>query len=323
MREPSTRAEGVGRIFDIQRCSLHDGPGIRTTVFLKGCGLRCAWCHNPEGLTPDPILSFLPEKCIGCGWCFRTCPRQAHEMVEGRHILDRSVCAACGRCAQECHAGALEIVGREVTADEVLAVALRDRVFYESSGGGLTLSGGEPLLQPAFCAAVLRKAKEIPLHCCIETSGFCQPDALDSVAQWVDLFLFDWKESDPARHARYCGADFERILANLRALHDAGRPIRLRCPIIPGFNDRPDHLEGIAALAQSLPRLKGVELLPYHRLGESKRRRFGMEEPPAQSGNPADSDIVKGWTGILEQRGLVVTHDGKRGQSLIQPACSP
>lgn len=311
MREPSTRDEVVGRIFDIQRCSVYDGPGIRSTVFLKGCGLRCVWCHNPEGLTPDLLLSFLPEKCIGCGCCFRACSNRAHGMAEGRHLLDRSRCAVCGRCAQECYAGALEIVGRDVTVDEVLALALRDRVFYESSGGGLTLSGGEPLLQPAFCAALLRKAKRIPLHCCVETSGHCAPDALKAIAPCVDLFLFDWKESDPARHVQYCGVDSERILANLRALHDAGWPIRLRCPIIPGFNDRPDHLEGIIALARSLPRLKGVELLPYHRLGESKMRRFGFADGSGRSGRAAESDIVPRWVEILEHRGLVVVHDGR------------
>ena len=303
MREPSTQDEVVGRIFDIQRCSLHDGPGIRTTVFLKGCGLRCAWCHNPEGLTPAALLSFLPEKCIGCGWCFKACPHQAHWMAEGRHELDRSKCTVCERCAQECYAGAIEIVGRDVTVDEVLELVLRDQAFYESSGGGLTLSGGEPLLQPAFCATLLRQAKQVALHCCVETSGHCEPDALKAIAPYVDLFLFDWKESDPARHAQYCGVDSERILANLRALHDAGRPIRLRCPIIPGFNDRSDHLDGIVALARSLPHLKGVELLPYHCLGESKIQRFGLGDLCRRSGIAVEPEVLPRWNEVLESHG--------------------
>lgn len=311
MREPSTHDEVAGRIFDIQRCSLHDGPGIRTTVFLKGCGLRCAWCHNPEGLTPGPLLAFLPEKCIGCGWCFTACPRQAHGMAEGRHVLDRSRCVVCGRCAQECYAGALEIVGRDMTVDEVLELVLRDRIFYESSGGGLTLSGGEPLLQAAFCAALLHEAKDIPLHCCVETSGHCEPDALKAIASCVDLFLFDWKESDPARHTEFCGVSHERILANLRALHDAGWPIRLRCPVIPGFNDRSDHRDGMIALARSLPRLKGVELLPYHRLGESKIRRFGVGQAGAHGGTAVESDVVPQWMDILERHGVAVVRNGK------------
>ncbi len=310
MRGPSTLDEPVGRVFDLQRCSLHDGPGIRTTVFLMGCGLRCAWCHNPEGMTAGPILSFLPERCLGCGGCLRVCPNHVHGVAEGQHVLDRSQCAGCGRCTRECCAGALELVGRDRTADEVLALVLRDRAFYESSGGGLTLSGGEPLLQPAFCAALLRQARLAALHCCVETSGHCEPEALRAVAPYVDLFLYDWKESDPARHAEYCGADQERIRGNLQELHDAGSRIRLRCPIIPGFNDRPDHLEGIAALALSLPRLEGVELLPYHRLGEGKLRRFGISPGRGCSGESVGPDVVPRWRDILERRGLVVLRAG-------------
>ena len=308
MHEPNIATSVVGRIFDIQRCSLHDGPGIRTTVFMKGCPLRCAWCHNPEGQTSRPLLSFVPEKCIGCGYCLRVCRNQGHRVLDGRHALDRAKCVVCGLCTRECFAGALEVVGRDVTVEDVLEVVLRDRPFYESSMGGITLSGGEPLLQAAFSKALLQQAKQAGLHCCVETCGQYEYDRLEAVAPYVDLFLYDWKESDPARHLDYCGASNERILANLRALHDAGRKIRLRCPIIPGFNDRSGHFQGIAALAQSLPNLEGVELLPYHRLGESKIRRFGLDHEAMLRVKAVDPDSLPRWTEFLRRRGLVVVN---------------
>jgi len=306
LREPNIATSATGTIFDIQRSSLHDGPGIRTTVFMKGCPLRCAWCHNPEGLTASPLLSFLPEKCIGCGRCLPVCRPQGHRITEGRHELDRSKCVACGLCARECYAGALEMIGRDVTVDDVLEIVLRDRFFYESSGGGLTLSGGEPLLQAAFCKALLQQAKQVGLHTCVETCGQYSYDRLEAVAPYVDLFLYDWKESDTARHLASCGAGNERILANLRALDGDGRRIRLRCPIIPGFNDRPDHFEGIAGLARSLHNLEGVELLPYHPLGVSKLRRFGLDHEPLPQAQTDIPDSLSRWVEFLRQRGLVM-----------------
>lgn len=306
MREPNIGTSAKGIIFDIQRSSLHDGPGIRTTVFMKGCPLRCAWCHNPEGLTSSPLLSFLPEKCIGCGHCLPVCRPHGHSITEGRHLLDRSRCVTCGSCARECYAGALEMIGRDVTVAEVMEVVLRDRPFYESSGGGLTLSGGEPLLQAAFCKSLLQQAKQSGLHTCVETCGQYSYDRLEAVAPYVDLFLYDWKESDTTRHLTFCGAGNERILANLRALDGDGSRIRLRCAIIPGFNDRPDHFEGIAEIARSLHNLEGVELLPYHPLGVSKMRRFGLDDEDMLRVQTTDQDSLPRWVDFLRQRGLVV-----------------
>jgi pyruvate formate lyase activating enzyme len=198
------------------------------------------------------------------------------------------------------------MIGRNVTVEEVMEVVLRDRPFYESSGGGLTLSGGEPLLQAAFCKALLQQAKQAGLHTCVETCGQYSYDRLEAVAPYVDLFLYDWKESDAARHLAACGTGNERILANLRALDGDGRKIRLRCPIIPEFNDRPDHFEGIAELARSLHNLEGVELLPYHPLGVSKMRRFGLDHETMPRVRAEAPESLSRWVDFLRQRGVVV-----------------
>jgi len=301
----------TGRLFDIQRFSIHDGPGIRTTVFFKGCPLRCVWCHNPEGIHPANHLSFLPDKCIGCGWCFSVCPNRAHAMVAGRHVLDRERCEVCGRCAEKCYAGAIEIVGRTATVEEVVGEVLRDRPFYETSGGGMTLSGGEPLMQIDFAAALLQAAKTHDLHCAVETCGQASWECFSRILEHVNLFLYDVKETDPTRHKEYTGADNELILENLRRLHDSGAAILMRLPIAPGLNDRPGHLEAAADLAASLPDLLGVEIMPYHRLGLSKRDRLGLAETntcPFEVETP-DQQTVTGWIHRLRARGATVIND--------------
>ena len=272
----TTDAALAGRIFDIQRFSIHDGPGIRTTVFLQGCPLDCAWCHNPEGRVPGPQLAFSPTLCIGCGYCLRHCPNGAHVLDGEAHRLDRQVCAACFACAEGCYSGALEVLGSERTVADVLDEVLRDRPFYEESGGGVTLSGGEPLAQPAFAEALLRAAKDAGLHTCLETCGAVPWEDLEAVAPHIDLFLYDWKETDPKRHRAFTGRDNASIRENLRRLHERGADIILRCPVIPGINLRDDHLAGIADLARALPRLKGVKVMAYHRLGDGKRERLGL-----------------------------------------------
>jgi len=296
----------TGAIFDIQRFSIHDGPGIRTTVFFKGCPLNCIWCHNPEGISRAPLLSFRPALCIGCGFCFRTCPAGCHRMEGGKHLFDRERCEACGRCAAECYPGALELVGREESAAEIMREVLRDKAFYDNSGGGLTLSGGEPLMQPDFAFELLCAARDAGLHCCVETCGFAARAALDLVRPKTDLFLFDVKETDRARHAELTGKPNDRILANLRHLHGTGADIILRLPIIPGVNDRPEHFKGIAALARDLPGLKGVEIMPYHQLGENKVGRFGLDQSRRAKASAPEPGVVEGWTGELRRRGVNV-----------------
>lgn len=268
---------GTGRIFDIQRFSIHDGPGIRTNVFLKGCPLRCKWCHNPEGLEIHPDLSYNADRCIGCGACAAACPYGCHTIGEQGHSFDRSRCVVCGKCCEVCYTDALERLGREVTVREVLDEVLKDRPFYETSGGGMTLSGGEPLYQPRFAAALLAGAKEEGLHVCIETSGFCSEETLRSVMEHVDIFLFDIKETDPVRHEEFTGVSNEVILRNLQLLDDAGKSVVLRCPVIPGFNARDEHFRQVALLADSLRHVLRVELEPYHPLGISKSERIGRQ----------------------------------------------
>lgn len=287
-------AEPTGTIFDIQKFSIHDGPGIRTTVFFKGCPLRCAWCHNPESYTRPRQLSFTPRLCIGCGYCFRTCPQQAHRMEGTVHVVDREACARCFRCVEECYARALEVMGTEMTVAEVMAEVMKDEPFYETSGGGMTVSGGEPMLQFEFLQALLVAGRAAGLHICMETCGLASPEQYAAIAPYVDLFLYDWKETDPERHRAFTGRPNERIRENLVALDRQGAALVLRCPIIPGYNLREDHLKGIAELARSLHHCAGVHVMGYHRLGSSKRERLGMgpEDPALQDvPNMTDADV--------------------------------
>ncbi len=297
----------TGRIFDIQRFSIHDGPGIRTTVFLKGCPLRCLWCGNPESISPEPSLSYVPDRCITCRACIPVCQTGALSAdANGKARLDRKRCTNCGDCAAQCDAKALELVGRSVTVDEVLSIVLRDRDYFEASGGGLTLSGGEPLEQPEFVEALLRKAKTQGLHCCIETAGHAGWSNLKRLLDVVDLWLYDFKETDPVRHLEFMGVSNSLILLNLRRLHAAGAAILLRCPMIPEHNARPEHLDGIASLARELPQLRGVELLAYYDLWRAKLKRFGLTSKLPESVKPPSLSTVDAWNKYLRKRGVRV-----------------
>lgn len=304
-----------GLVFDIQRFSVHDGPGIRTTVFLKGCPLRCRWCHNPESQDTDPEISFLPNNCIGCGYCLRRCPEGAHRLVDDsdgtrRHLFDRSRCVRCGSCTAECWADALELVGRRITVEEAIAEVRRDESFYAESGGGLTLSGGEPLFQPRFTEELLRAAKECGVHTAVETCGFASADVLMRARPFTDLFLYDLKETDDERHAEYTGVPLAPIVANLRLLCDVGAAIRLRLPIVPGLNDREDHFESIAALVASCntsgDRIEAVEIMPYHALGTDKLGRFDRSTPAGLPRTSVTSETVASWQSRLRESGLPV-----------------
>ena len=229
-------------------------------------------------------------------------------MADGEHVLDRAACTVCGACARECHAGVLEIVGQERTVEEVLAEVLSDRAFYEASGGGLTLSGGEPMMQPAFTTELLAAAKAEGLHCCVETSGYCDAGPLERLRGMVDLFLYDIKETDAERHRQMTGVSNERILENLRRLHDAGAEILLRCPIVPGVNDRADHFHALARLTDELPRLQGAEIVPYHRLGEGKLVRLGLAEAGRLAPESPSTERVSQWADQLRGLGVRVVN---------------
>ena len=291
----------TGMIFDMQRFSVHDGPGIRTTVFLKSCPLRCAWCHNPEGQELEVEISFLPDRCIGCGSCFTICPNGCHILKNDTHVFLRDRCERCGLCTGECYAQALERVGKEVTVAEVVDEVMKDKPFYDTSGGGMTLSGGEPLAQREFSIALLREAKRRDLHTCVETCGHGSYGGLESMLRFVDILFYDFKESDPEKHREYTGVPNLRILENLQRLDAVGAVIFLRCPIIPGMNDRNEHFEAIADLANRTTSIRQIDVIPYHPLGKSKSERIGKEYPlPDESFT--DDDEVNRWVAYIQER---------------------
>ena len=301
----------TGMVFDIQKFSIHDGPGIRTTVFLKGCPLRCRWCHNPESNTIRPQLSFMPERCIGCGFCFERCPNQAHRMLGDTHVLDRDKCVACGACTEKCYAEALEMIGREETVEEVLAEVLKDKPFYETSNGGMTVSGGEPLMQVEFTEELLRQAKEAGLHCAVETSGYGAFERIERLLPYVDLWLYDIKSIDEAQHRELTGVSNATILANARSLHDRSAQLLLRFPLVPGYNDSDADLVALAAFARELPGTLGVEIMPYHRLGEGKLERLGNDAAERAVADAPEPARVNAWIDRLAELGAKVLNERK------------
>lgn len=265
-----------GWVFDVKRYAVHDGPGLRTAVFLKGCALACAWCHNPESISPKPELALRPDLCIGCGICVEVCPNGVHRFTSsGEHLLGRDRCALCGRCAEACYAEALTMVGRKRSVASVLDELLEDRAFYEASGGGVTLTGGEPLVQPSFTAALLHACKAAGLHTALDTSGHVPWTVIATALPAVDLMLYDLKHLDPREHRRHTGATNALILENLRRLSEVGVPIEIRIPVVPTVNDAPDHLEAIGQFLGSLDNVVAVRLLAYHRLAGSKYASVG------------------------------------------------
>lgn len=266
----------TGIIFDIERFAIHDGPGIRTTLFLKGCPLACWWCHNPEAISARPQLAFFAEKCIGCGRCLAACPEGVHErLADGTRAMHRERCRVCGRCAAECCSGALVVEGRTITVEEAVTELGRDRPFYETSGGGVTLSGGEPLAQPAFTAAVLERCRAEGMHTCLDTCGQAPWADLERALAWTDLVLYDFKMADAERHQKYTGVANDLIRENLARIDAHGTPVEVRVPVIPGVNDDAENLDASAAFLAPLRSIRRVTLLGYHRLGESKYQRLG------------------------------------------------
>ncbi|MBI4509266.1 MAG: glycyl-radical enzyme activating protein [Deltaproteobacteria bacterium] len=275
-----------GTIFDIQRFSIHDGPGIRTLVFFKGCPLSCAWCSNPESQSSLPELMLDHERCRLCGRCTSACPIGCHAIVAGpqgrTHEVNRQKCQGHGKCVQNCPTSALRLVGARMTVDEVLAAVLEDYLFFVESRGGVTLGGGEPTTQPAFALELLRKCREYGIHTALETCGHTDRRVLERLMPFVDLFLFDIKHVDPQKHRSATGAPNDRILANAAHLLRTHASVVVRIPLIPGFNDDRESLEEMLGFVGEHSRSRSnqrVDLLPYHRFGVGKYRRLGREYP--------------------------------------------
>ena len=277
------------KITEIQRFCMHDGPGVRTTVFLKGCPLRCAWCHNPETQKRKGELLFASAKCIACGACAAACTRGAQSFAPVRQI-DRESCLACFACTDACPTGALSVAGKDMTVKELLAAVARDAAFYGEEGG-VTLSGGEPFLQGEGTLALLRACKERGYRTALETCGYGDSDLIVAAVPFVDLFLWDIKDTDEARHLAYTGGSLDVILSNLRAADKAGARIRLRCILVNGVNTEEEHYDRVAALALSLSRPTAVEILPYHAYGGSKATLLGKEDNGRTEWIPKEGQI--------------------------------
>lgn len=289
----------TGNVFDIQRFSIHDGPGIRTTVFLKGCSLNCVWCHNPESRKMNPELSYNGNICVGCGACISVCPNGCHTITEGTHVFVRAACVSCFQCSVVCYAGALKRIGKTYTVSELLGEVVKDSSYYEATGGGLTISGGEPMAQPDFTAALLKAAKEASLHTCIETSGYAPAEDFMKVLPFTDIFLFDYKLSEDTRHKAVTGVSQRIILENLYWLDRKNAPVILRCPVIPGENDTREHFDRIAGLASSLGNVIEINILPYHPYGAVKSERTGCASADLGIKAPGDPQ-VEAWIGLVQ-----------------------
>ncbi len=320
------------QLLEIQRMSTEDGPGIRTTVFLKGCSLHCSWCHNPESISPKPQLQWLQTNCMGCQLCVAACPNKTLSYVDNQIIIDRKLCQACGMCVEECPTGALEIMGKEISVDEVVQEVLKDKTYFEKSGGGITVSGGEPTLQSDFVAEFLKKMKEHNIHTALDTCGLAPSDAYEKVLPYSDLLLYDLKEIDSRKHKEFTGSSNEKILNNLLTIcewmnvHEIPKTLWIRTPIIPNATDTEENIAGIGKfLAANNIHPDRWELCAFNNLCNDKYLRLGTrwefekydlleEEKLNHLVAVAKSSGINGtkvlWTGSAKTKEEIISRNG-------------
>lgn len=300
----------TGLVFDVKKFAIHDGPGIRTTVFFKGCPLRCLLCHNPESQSLRPEIWLREERCTGCLDCLEVCEVDAFSHHDGAITIDRRKCDLGGACVEACPVNALEIVGREMTVDEVMAEVEKDAIFYDQSDGGVTFSGGEPLAQPAFLEALLRACRERGFHTTLDTSGHATPEEFRAVAPLVDLFLYDLKLIDPERHHTFTGVTNELITANLAWLASTGARVIVRFPPVPGVNDDLENLQAMGGFLNSLEGIDRIDILPYHVIGVGKYARLERDYELSEVIPPSPAEIDR-IAGVFGDHGLTVTVRGE------------
>ena len=293
----------TGNIFEIKRMAVHDGPGIRTTVFFKGCSLKCIWCHNPEGISAKPQLNFLAHKCVQCRACESVCPIGAHHFEGETHRIDRAACRACGKCVEVCPADAIGIYGKTVTTEELIPELLADKDFYDCSGGGVTLSGGECLCQAEFCAELLKVLKKEGIHTAVDTCGNVPTKAFDQVLDDTDLFLYDVKHMIAAEHEKLTGYSNTLILDNLKYITNCGAKVEIRIPLIPGCNDDDENLYKTGAFLAGLTGITKVKVLPYNPYAHSKYTALDMPYTMPEGTGQTDDEIASAVK-ILKESGL-------------------
>nr|MDO8135060.1 glycyl-radical enzyme activating protein [Candidatus Njordarchaeum guaymaensis] len=293
----------TGVIFNVQRFSTEDGPGIRTTVFMKGCPLRCLWCHNVEGINPNREIVWHDTKCIGCLSCVEACPKKAIVKIPERLVTDRAKCDACGKCAEVCTAKARELMGQRVSVDEVLDEVLKDKVFYETSNGGVTASGGEPTMQSEFVKELFSECKSSDVHTALDTCGHAKWGILENILKYTDLVLYDIKEIDPKKHKTYTGVPPDLIWENARRIAELGRPMWVRAPIIPGYTDNAENVKGIAKLCAELGNVERLDLLPYHRFGEPKYKKLDLKYA-LEGLKPPSNEVMENLREVAREAGV-------------------